>query len=367
MGEPVVREIFANNSNEAQAALLAEGFTDLKLIEEDVVAAASEEMPRSFQVMGQPVSVTTEERIKHYNKPPRGFFGALRDGVGQSAGGVVFITLLAAFQFYRGNRTGGLLALLALAAWLVFIVFVSMPSIYYRKLHRAADWYRWPEVLDLVATLQSMRKFHFVKLPLAELGRYRAKALAGSGRLGEAVLEFQQFDNQPGCPTWLHTAFLGTIHTISKHHDEAIAYNLKAIALNPVPILYLDLANRLARYKKDPQRARDAMGEADKSVIPEISKPSRLRCLGIIAYLEGNMEEAQRALEESQSTSNSPFTSSLSAIRCSFGASRKCFSPDCARAFRSSDINWSNSVAVSFGLWLLLNRCWPAMVWNRPM
>jgi hypothetical protein len=39
------------------------------------------------------------------------------------------------------------------------------------------------------------------------------------------------------------------------------------------------------------------MNEADKSVISEIGKPFRLRCLGIIAYLEGDCGEARRNLE----------------------------------------------------------------------
>jgi hypothetical protein len=39
------------------------------------------------------------------------------------------------------------------------------------------------------------------------------------------------------------------------------------------------------------------MTEADKSPMPEIAKSFRIRCLGVIAYLEGDYPAAKRDLE----------------------------------------------------------------------
>jgi hypothetical protein len=61
----------------------------------------------------------------------------------------------------------------------------------------------------------------------------------------------------------------------------------------------LDLAYRHARYKRNPTKAREAMAETDKSPIVEIAQPFRSRCLGVIAYLEGDYPTAKSELENS--------------------------------------------------------------------
>ncbi len=50
-------------------------------------------------------------------------------------------------------------------------------------------------------------------------------------------------------------------------------------------------------YARNSNKAREAMAEADKSPMTEIAKPFRLRCLGVIAYLEGDYASAKRDLE----------------------------------------------------------------------
>jgi tetratricopeptide (TPR) repeat protein len=70
-----------------------------------------------------------------------------------------------------------------------------------------------------------------------------------------------------------------------------------AIAEKSNSTAWADLANRYARYKRDPVKAREAMAEADKSPMAEIAKPFRIRCLGIIAYLENDYTTAKRELE----------------------------------------------------------------------
>src|SRR5262249_28377032 len=148
--------------------------------------------------------------------------------------------------------------------------FISLPSILYGRLIKAGDWHRWNEVLDLVRKLEKVGGLGFIKVPAPELGRWRAKALAGTGRLTEGLGGYQKFENQPGCPGWLYKAFVAGIYDLVKKHDIAIEYNLKSIQEKPTATMYIDLANRYVRYKKDPAKAREALAEAAKEPLAEL-------------------------------------------------------------------------------------------------
>jgi tetratricopeptide (TPR) repeat protein len=309
-GRPVVREIEATTTEEAKAALVAEGCTDLHLMHDEIMDATSSGMP-SAQFLGQELKVSATDKVKHMGKPRITMFRALYEGISQSRWLVFFLIIVASIEFYLHHQIAAAVVSVALVGWLIFVVSVSLPSIYYGKLHRAGDWYRWDEVLDLVGILERLRGIHFIKVPLPELARWRAKALAGTGRLAEALKGYEPFENQPGCPGWLHKAFIAGIYDTAKEPDKAIEFNLKSIQEHPNAASYLDLANRLARYKKDPVKAREALNQAENGTLPELGKASHLRCKGILAYLEGDYagakKELEAALELMERTRHIPF------------------------------------------------------------
>jgi tetratricopeptide (TPR) repeat protein len=211
------------------------------------------------------------------------------------------------YEFHIGNSFSAIRLAVSLIVLLTFLACIGLPSIYYKKLILAADWSRWKEVLSLVAklktigrigdTLKIIGRLGLVKVPAAELTRYRAKALVGLGRFEDGLAEFQQCEGRPDCPSWLYKLFLAGLYTTGKQYDKAIELNLEAIQENPNSTAWADLSNRYARYKRNPQKAREAMAEADKSPMSETAKPFRLRCLGIIEYLEGDYVAAQQNLE----------------------------------------------------------------------
>jgi len=194
-GRPVVREITQNTIEDSKAVLLADGCTELKLIEDEVMDAVRAGFSDKCKVLGEKVEVTAEARVKQMGKPSDTFLSVLRQGLAQSKGFFIVVVLLSAYQLYRGNTTAAVLMLVALLAWIAFIVCVGLPSIYFNKLHKAADWHRWTEVLEIVDTLTKLRGIHFIKVPLPDLTRFRAKALAGLGDLSTALEEFKQCEN----------------------------------------------------------------------------------------------------------------------------------------------------------------------------
>jgi tetratricopeptide (TPR) repeat protein len=163
-----------------------------------------------------------------------------------------------------------------------------LPAIYYNKLHRAVDWHRWDEVLDLVAKLDANRKINFIKVPEVELARNRAKALAGLGRVEEGLAEYKKCEGQTGCPSWLHKAFVAGIYDTAKQYDKAIEYTLLSMQDKENPSMYPDLAYRFARFKRDAINARKALNEAEKAVLPEYGKPFLLRSRGWVGRLLRN-------------------------------------------------------------------------------
>ncbi len=296
-GHIVVREVAAESAEAAKTILLAQGYSEPVLKEDDIIAAARPGFPEKITVLGEEVKVSLEERIKGYDAPPATFWSSLKQGINESKLGCFILIAAAAFAGYRGNWTTVVLLMVALVAWLAFILCVCLPSIYYRKLHVASDWNRWNEMLSLVNTLRTIGRFSYIKVPESELIRNRARALTGLGRLDEALAEYNQFEGRPDCPSWLHKLHVGSLYVTAKHFDKAIECNLLSIAEKPTSTAWADLANRYARYQRDPAKARAAMAEADKSPIPEFAKPFRIRCLGIIAYLEGDFASAKRELE----------------------------------------------------------------------
>jgi tetratricopeptide (TPR) repeat protein len=268
----------------------------LELKEDDVMSAARAGFSKRPTIFGEEIKVTAEDRLKQRDKPMASFWDALRQCVRPS--NIVWLAIILFAVYCSPNRLVSiLLMLIAGLAWLAFVFLVSLPSVYYRKLIKASDWNRWNEVLSLAAILESMGRFSFVKVPATELTRNRAKALAGMGRLDKALAEYKQCEGRPDCPSWMYILFVGSLYVTAKQYDKAIECNLMSIAEKPTPTAWLDIANRYARYKGDPIKAREAMAEADKSPMSDVSKPFRIRCQGIIEYLELDYAAARRDLE----------------------------------------------------------------------
>jgi tetratricopeptide (TPR) repeat protein len=207
------------------------------------------------------------------------------------------LILLIAIEVWRGDTLHAIWLAIGLVVWVAARIWAGLPGIYYAKLNKAGDWHRWEEVLELVEKLEKIRRHHRIKLPAVELSRSRAKALAGLGRLPEALAELDQCENQPGMPGWLHKAHVAVLYDVVRQHDKALEFTMLAIAEKPTPVLYADLANRLLRFKRDTVRARVALAEVEKGALLDKGKAYIMRSRGILAYLEGDYASAREELE----------------------------------------------------------------------
>jgi hypothetical protein len=295
-GKSVVREVTAGSVEESKQILLSEGLTNLELFQDEVMAAAVSGMNEA-KAFGEEIKVTAEQRLEQVNKPPLTLWRAILQGLGQSKGFSVFLLALCLGLAYFGYTISAIIAGCAMLAWIAFIIFVSLPVIWHSKLHKALDWGRWDEATHLRAKLEMNNRISFIKIPGTEMVRTKAVILAGTGRLSEAISEFQQCENRPDCPGWLHKAYLAGICNTANAYDQALTYVRQSIQEKPTSTVYLDLANQLARYHGNAVEARQALAEAEKSTLPEITKAFQVRCRGIIAYVEGDYTSARQELE----------------------------------------------------------------------
>lgn len=297
-GNRIIKEVTAGTVEDAKAILLATGYTELELKEDEVGAIATASFSQRRKFLGEEIKVTAEQRLKARDNPPITFGDVILNGLNQSKGLLFLLFLLSLYNGYRERWISVWLLVAAALLWLIFLICLGSPSVYYKKLILAADWYRWDEVLSLVQTLKVIGRISFTKVPDTELTRYQAKALAGTGHLDEALTVYKVCEGRTDCPSWLYKMFVGSLYTLTKQYNTAIEYNMASIQEKPTSTGWLDLSYRYARYKRDPAKARNAMKEAEKFTITDIAVPFKTRCLGVIAYLEGDYATAKLELEK---------------------------------------------------------------------
>jgi hypothetical protein len=315
-----VREVTAETARESRAILEAEGCTELVLISDEVADAVHTGFRRA-QVGREENKTTAEARLEarvRLRKYGKSFGSVARDSLVNDIGLYMLILLLLGMGITLKRADLTVYGCIALVVWPAFRIWSSLPGVYHRKLNKAREWHDWPEVFQLIEKLQMINGFHFTKIPAETLARTRAIALAGTGKLSQAVEEYRRYENQPGVPGWLYKAHLASILDSARQHDAAIQLSEAAVAERPTATLAVDLAFRRLRRKKDVGGAREALKIAEQGELIEIGKPHLLRCHGIIAYLEGNNAEARKNLEAAlailKTTPHQPFIEANTAL-----------------------------------------------------
>jgi len=294
-GKPAVKELTAETIAESKAMLLAEGYTDLELKNDEIIDASRQ----GFASANKGRKSRPEEFVRHLGNIPQTPLKLILRNIVRDAVFYLLMISLMVLAIFRGHKTNAIVTGIITVGWLVFRIWVSLPQIYYAKLNKAKDWYQWTKVLQLIKSLERIQLIHFIKLPVTELIRARAQALAGLGRLSEALMEVQKSENQPGVPSWLYNSFVSQIYSIAKEYDKSLEYAWKALEEKQTPVLYLDQANRLLRYKKDTVRAKEMLSKIEKDTLAEFARPYYLRCQGILDYIEGDYASAKEELEVS--------------------------------------------------------------------
>jgi tetratricopeptide (TPR) repeat protein len=161
----------------------------------------------------------------------------------------------------------------------------------YKRLLEAASWGRWQEVLRLLPTLSKKTNEH-------ERAFREAQALAGLGRLDEALNLFAPFADNDEIPLWLYWSRKAEIYGAARLWHEVVEAREKAAALAPDnAALLIGLAGSLVRHKHDAHRARDLVDRAKNHAISDTVAPIVTLVEGLIALELGDASKARSELE----------------------------------------------------------------------
>lgn len=167
-------------------------------------------------------------------------------------------------------------------------------SFQYHRMLTALEWANWPRVLKLLPTIRHL-------LPPIVAARYEAKALAGSGRLDEAlaVLRPLSYDRRIA-PEALWSARASVYWTASQY-DQAIELREKTLECAPDdPVMLLNLADELLVLGRDTDRARQLVERAGGIAMSDKMRAYLMKVEGIIALEAGDVCLAVERLEDAQ-------------------------------------------------------------------
>jgi tetratricopeptide (TPR) repeat protein len=206
----------------------------------------------------------------------------------------LLIFLVLAFSLL--SRSWGILQSFALMVMLApFLIAFLMPLIgsvrRYPRVSQAASWGRWEEVLRLLSTLPK-------SVPAYSKALRHAEALAGLGRLDEALGVFEPFADNGEIPEWLYWLYRAEIYAVARHGNDVVRAVERAAALAPEnSTVLIRCALSLLRFKRDTNRASELLTRARAHAISDLTAPVLEIAEGMLALETGDSVQARKRLE----------------------------------------------------------------------
>ena len=213
----------------------------------------------------------------------------------------VAAAVLLGYRIWKWHTWGAVET--GLAVYLTFPILFAFVSLLfrsagtkYRRLTEAEAWGRWDEVLAQVDALA-----HAVagKLPADSIVFHKAKALAGLGRLDEALQLVQPFGDGVRMPPGTYYARLAGVYTTAKRSDEAKSAMEKAVECSPNDAtLLIDLAESEVWLRHNAHSAKELLALARQHVLSDLLQPFATYTDGLIQLEEGRPREARELLKQ---------------------------------------------------------------------
>jgi tetratricopeptide (TPR) repeat protein len=191
---------------------------------------------------------------------------------------------------WRAIDTIGVVILLSPAAFAIITALFARPNTYDQMIE-ACSWGRWEEVLERLSRGD---------IPAApeELAFRKASALAGLGRLDEAIKSVEAFGDGQAIPAWLYWSRLAGVYSTAQRHEEGIGCMEHALELAPEnATLLLDLADSVVVHRRDSRTARSLLARARSHTLSDMLLSFSVQLDGLIALEERRATEARELLE----------------------------------------------------------------------
>jgi tetratricopeptide (TPR) repeat protein len=285
----VTEVVGAPSSDEAVRRFTACGFTDVVLHSDEVIAHLFQPKvlehltPRDYLAIGRVGRLGMIWRlIVHLYRKQWWLFGIMVAlVVGRRA-------LEVPWEFLDSMAT----VFLASPVVVVLLNELVRPS---RKYERAMAFNAWGRWADMLAALPAVKRF--VPAPLYAF--HEAKALAGLGRLDDALEIVRPFADDPKTPAWLYWGQLADVFNAAKLPDRVIECGEKAVEHAPDNVTVLiDLAMSLLRYRRDAEHAGPLLERAHEHAVSDVLRPFLIAADGVLALEQKRPDRARPLLEE---------------------------------------------------------------------
>lgn len=328
-GLEVVEEVDAGSAAEARKILEARGWTDLRQHTSEISDFITRQIreSRSRPVEREP---SPEERLQHYKGTAPGLWRNWVKSLTQSTGAIVIIGVCIALMLVERGKPGSYARLWIFALLLVFVLFLypalwwwhKQTKRWFVRLHKAKTWHRWDEVLRCLDKLSKAERTTNIGIGAFSMARYRAMALAGLGRLDDAMACYTAAAEQAKAPEGQFHTLKAGIYRVAKQYDKALeCYQLALEASTDKSAVCLGMGMLLAERLNRPHEAKVLLGQAENLQLSELQRVPVPFLRGIIAYrekdfvaMDKNIGETFSAFEKRPSSQAYIYEGSL--LRC---------------------------------------------------
>ena len=291
-GKKVTERLDVNSADEAVQVLRDRGYDEIVLHTSDVEARYTKQKAVSH-------FLSPSEYLWFRKMPPRlaGFLLVTIKSYQKGWYWSLAALALACVSVMAGRRGG------AFEYGLVVYLFFPLPWAFlsaqlfrgaggrYKRLMDAVAWGRWEEVLARADSVAG-------KVPPEEVAFQKAKALAGLGRLEEALQMVEPFADGKKIPPWLYWSRLAGVYSTGKRREESKAAMEKALEFAPDNVtLLVDKADSEVWLRHNPKLARELLTRARAHAISDRITPFVIKTEGLIRLEEGHAREARELLE----------------------------------------------------------------------
>jgi tetratricopeptide (TPR) repeat protein len=303
-GQEDAEEVVAETPAAARQILEARGWTDLRLHTTDIADFISQRQKLASRIDPK---LTPKERLQYHEGTAPGLWG---EWVRSMGGATVTVLLLAGVLCWvicdrqMPNKSFWIATSASLLAYRVLLYPVlrwwfRQSKRLFVKLHTARTWHRWDEVLRCLDKLVKVQRTTHIGINDFSMARYRALALAGTGKLDEALAGFRAAAEKANTPPALYHSSLGGIYSVAGRYDKVLESQRTAFEEATDKSIYcIDLAMCLVSRFNQPQEARQLLAQAEKMELAKnaISYLPLLR--GAIAFREKNYSAMDKYVSE---------------------------------------------------------------------
>jgi tetratricopeptide (TPR) repeat protein len=303
-GQEEAEEVAVETPAEARKILEARGWTELRQHTTEIADFIHRQQSLISRTRSR---LTPKEKLQYRQGTAPGLWGNWVKAIGNSAVTYLLLAGVLGWAIYDRQMPEDRFWIAISAVVLAYgVLLYPVLRWWFRqtkrlfvKLHTARTWHRWDEVLRCLDKLVKAKSKTNIGINDYSMARYHALALAGSGRLDEAITGFGTAAERANTPPWLFHTMLAGVYSLARQYDKALeTYRMAFEEATDKSIICIDLAMYLVSRFNRPQEARQLLAQAEKMQFPENAIPHLALLRGAIAYREKNFSEMDKYVRE---------------------------------------------------------------------